>query len=79
VIGRDLCAEVKVRGNGFNQLYDWLTGRDLLIVRADRREPLVVIPLKLAAEIAKAAEQSRAAPVPARADLFRLHSTNRKA
>jgi hypothetical protein len=31
----------------------------LLIVRADRCEPLVVIPLKLAVEIAAAAEQHR--------------------
>jgi len=65
VIGRDLCAEVKVRGNGFSRLYEWLDGRDLLIVRADRREPLVVLPLRLAAEIAAAAEKSRAALVPA--------------
>jgi hypothetical protein len=34
----------------------------LLIVRADRREPLVVIPLQLATEIAVAAEQSRVLP-----------------
>jgi hypothetical protein len=32
----------------------------MLIVRADRRELLVVIPLKLAAEIAAMAEQGRA-------------------
>ena len=44
--------EVKCRAKGFRQLYDWLIDRDILIVRADRCEPLVVIPLKLAAEIA---------------------------
>jgi hypothetical protein len=59
VIGRDLCAEVKVRGNGFTQLYEWLERRDLLIVRADRREPLVLVPLRLAAEIAAAAEHHK--------------------
>jgi Holliday junction resolvase len=60
VAGRDLCVEVKVRGNGFNQLYEWLADRDALIVRADRREPLVVIPLKLAAEVAAIAERGKA-------------------
>lgn len=52
LLGIDRCAEVKVRAHGFQQLYGWLEGRDLLIVRADRSEPLVIIPLKLAAEIA---------------------------
>jgi Holliday junction resolvase len=61
VIGRDLCAEVKVRSNGFGQLYQWLDGRDLLIVRADRREPLVILPLKLATEIATVAERGKVA------------------
>jgi hypothetical protein len=32
----------------------------LLIVKADRREPLVVLPLTLAADIATAAEHGRA-------------------
>jgi hypothetical protein len=59
VLGVDRCCEVKVRGNGFLRLYDWLVGRDFLIVRADRREPLVIIPLKLALEIASAAERGR--------------------
>jgi hypothetical protein len=59
VLGVDRVAEVKVRANGFGQLYAWLEARDLLIVRADRREPLVVLPLKLAAEIAAKAEGSR--------------------
>ena len=59
LLGRDHVAEVKCRGQGFRQLYQWLQARDLLIVRADRREPLVILPLKLAAEIAMAAERSR--------------------
>lgn len=56
VLGVDRCIEVKVRANGFNQLYAWLTDRDILIVRADRAEPLVVLPLRLAAEVAAKAE-----------------------
>jgi Holliday junction resolvase len=60
LLGRDLRVEAKSRGTGFNQLYRWLDGADLLIVRADRQEPLVVAPLKLAIEIATAAEQKKA-------------------
>jgi Holliday junction resolvase len=53
VQGRDLTAEVKARADGFRELYGWLDGRDVLIVKADRQEPLVVVRLSLAAEIAK--------------------------
>jgi hypothetical protein len=59
LLGVDRITEVKVRGTGFRQLYEWLDGRDLLIVRADRREPLVVLPLRLGVEVAKAGEQSK--------------------
>jgi Holliday junction resolvase len=60
LLGVDRRVEVKCRGDGFREIYKWLDDADLLIVRADRRELLVVIPLKLAVEIAKAAEQGRA-------------------
>jgi hypothetical protein len=56
ILGVDRVVEVKCRADGFRELYRWLLERDILIVRADRSEPLVVIPLKLAAEIAAAAE-----------------------
>jgi hypothetical protein len=59
LLGRDFVAEVKVRGNDFGRLYSWLADRDLLIVRADRGEPLVIAPLKLAADIVAAAEHGR--------------------
>jgi Holliday junction resolvase len=52
IIGISRVVEVKARANGFRQLYAWLADRDILIIKADRREPLVVLPLKLAAEIA---------------------------
>ena len=52
-MGRDLCVEVKARADGFRELYSWLNERDVLIVKADRQEPLVVVRLSLAAEIAK--------------------------
>lgn len=60
VAGRDLVAEVKCRADGFRELYAWLVERDVLIVKADRREPLVVLPLSLAADIATAAEFGKA-------------------
>src|SRR6516162_5310081 len=59
LLGADHRVEVKARANGFRRLYDWLGDHDFLIVRADRSEPLIVIPLNLAVEIAKVAENSR--------------------
>jgi|SRR5579863_1978899 len=59
VIGVDRVVEVKCRADGFRELYRWLIDRDILIVRADRSEPLVVLPLKLAAEIASAADKNK--------------------
>jgi Archaeal holliday junction resolvase (hjc) len=59
LLGVDRVVEVKIRGARFRELYRWLEGRDVLIVRADRSEPLVVIPLKLAAAVAAAAEQKK--------------------
>ena len=50
---RMLRVECKARADGFRQLYDWLNERDILIIKSDRREPLVVVRLSLAAEIAK--------------------------
>jgi Holliday junction resolvase len=55
VLGVDRVVEVKVRGSGFGQFYKWLKDRDLLIIKADRSPPLVVVPLRLAAEVALAA------------------------
>jgi hypothetical protein len=59
LLGIDRSIEIKIRSNGFRELYSWLTGADLLIVRADRREPLVVLPIRLEIEIAEAAERGR--------------------
>jgi hypothetical protein len=51
----DRAVEVKCRAAGFRQLYDWLNGRDVLIIKADRQEPLVIVRLSLATEIANLA------------------------
>jgi Holliday junction resolvase len=59
VLGRDLRGEAKARANGFARLYEWLEGRDFLVLRADRRRLLVVTTLELAAEVAAAAERSK--------------------
>jgi hypothetical protein len=69
LLGGDRTVEVKARASGFRELYRWLNGRDLLVVRADRREPLVVVPLRFAIEIATIAENNRASrPSPQRAE-----------
>ncbi len=52
LMGRDIFVEVKIRADGFRELYCWLNQRDVLIVKADRQEPLVVLRMSLAAEIA---------------------------
>jgi Holliday junction resolvase len=57
LLGVDRRVEVKVRRSGFRQLYAWLEGHDFLVVRADRAEPLIVLRLKSAAEIAAIAER----------------------
>jgi Holliday junction resolvase len=57
--GRDLCVEVKARAGRFRHLYNWLDQGDILIVKADRQEALVVLRMSLAAEIARAATPIR--------------------
>ena len=49
LLGRDLTVEAKVRAKGFGTLYAWLEGRDALVVKADRKPPLVVSPAGLGA------------------------------
>jgi Holliday junction resolvase len=55
LVGRDLYLEVKARADGFRELYGWLEGRDVLIVKVDRQEPLVIVRMSLAAEVANGA------------------------
>ena len=59
VLGIGRRVEVKCQGNGYREPYKWRDGADFLVVRADRRELLVVIPLNLAVEIATAAERAK--------------------
>lgn len=43
VNGEDWTCEAKLRAAGFKSIYDWLGSHRALFIRADRREPLVVI------------------------------------
>ena len=53
LLSRELCIEVKARTEGNCELLCWLSERDLLIVKANRQEPLVVVRSFLAAGIVK--------------------------
>jgi hypothetical protein len=57
VLGVDRAVEVKCRAASFRSIYEWLNGRDVLIVKADRQEPLVVLRMSLAAEMAGRTEE----------------------
>ena len=59
LLGVDRRVEVKCRADGFREIYKWIDGVDLLILRADYRIPLVVIRLPLAIDIAKTVEQNK--------------------
>jgi hypothetical protein len=60
LLNRDLAVECKARSE-FATLYRWLASADLLVLKADRQEPLIVVPLRLAIEIATAAERASSA------------------
>jgi hypothetical protein len=64
LLGRTRRVEVKCRGDGFRQIYSWLVRSDLLIVKADRRNPLAVLPLPLMVELMLAAERGLKAGAP---------------
>ena len=51
-------AEVKVRKEGFKRIYDWLSGNDLLFLKADRKDYLVVMRLDLFEKILKGGVKS---------------------
>ena len=53
MLGRDAKMEVKCRANGFKTIYEWIKPVELLVLRADRKEPLVVRPMKTLIELIK--------------------------
>jgi hypothetical protein len=54
--GRELTLECKSRRD-FATLYGWLTGRDALILKGDRKDPLLVVRLSSALELCNLTEQ----------------------
>lgn len=59
VLGIDRRIEAKWRAGGFKELYAWLADNYALVVKADRRKPLLVIELDRAIDILDAAESVR--------------------
>ena len=58
LLGLDRRVQVKGHAGGVARLYGWPTGADVLVIEADGKEPLVALPLRLAAEVAGAVERS---------------------
>jgi hypothetical protein len=58
LLGLDRRVQVKGRASGVARLYGWPAGADVLVIEADRKEPLVALPLRLGAEVAGGAERS---------------------
>jgi hypothetical protein len=50
--------QVKARRE-FRTLHQWLAGADLLLLKADRCDPIAVLPIRLFAELATAAQKVR--------------------
>ncbi len=46
--------ELKKRADGFKQIYSWIEGSDGLMISADRKETLVVLPFNAFCRLAKA-------------------------
>lgn len=45
VVVEGMVGEVKMRRNGFKELYKWLANKDLLFLKADREDYLCVMPI----------------------------------
>jgi hypothetical protein len=61
-IDLELCgriAKILKARREFRTLHRWLNGVDLLFLKADRCNPLVVMPIRLFAELATAARRGR--------------------
>jgi Holliday junction resolvase len=56
--GRTAKIQVKARRQ-FRTLHRWLNGAELLLLKGDRCDPLVVMPIQLFAELATAAQRGR--------------------
>ena len=59
LLNADRRVECKARAEGFATLYRWITDNFALVVKADRKEPLVILRLKDALDIAVIAERAK--------------------
>jgi hypothetical protein len=59
--GIDRRLEVKTRKDGFKQLYGWLPGNFGLVLKSDRKQPLVVLTIEEFIVLAVAAEKKKGA------------------
>jgi hypothetical protein len=59
LLGIDRDIEVKSRASGFERIRAWLADRYALVVIVDREEPIVVLRLRDAIEVARVAERVR--------------------
>ena len=55
MLAKDYKMEVKCRANGFATIYKWLEPVDVLVLRADRRQALAVMPIATLIELIKRA------------------------
>jgi len=53
LIVEGMTAEVKIRHNGFKEIYKWLEEKDILCLKADRKDGLIVMPLETFLSILK--------------------------
>ncbi|MFG1399866.1 hypothetical protein [Roseixanthobacter pseudopolyaromaticivorans] len=60
VLGQDERLEVKARATGFARIYAWLEGNYGLVIKADRKDPLIVLRLSDAARVLECAEHVKA-------------------
>jgi Holliday junction resolvase len=58
LFGDDRTLEVKTRATGFARLYGWLAGHAGLVIREDRREPLILMRLSDVAKWSLAYEKA---------------------
>ena len=56
MLGKDRRMEIKCRANGFATIYKWLEPVDVLVLRADRKQALAVIPIATLIELIKGAK-----------------------
>jgi hypothetical protein len=59
LLGIDRDIEVKSRASGFERIRAWLADRYALVVIVDREEPIVVLRLRDAIEVARVAQRGR--------------------